>query len=215
MEYMNIGLHQAEVKFAADGRFTGYASVFGGVDSYGDTIHPGAFAKAVGSGREVKMYFNHGWRKFELPIGKMLVKEDERGLRVENAEFTPGLKMAEEVARAMQHGTVNGLSIGYMLSNEGFKSKKGGGRDIYEVAFLKEVSVVDWPADGAARIDMKTAIEQAKSFKDIEAILRDAGGFSRSDACALVSCVRTMARGDHDAEAKQAAEIRALFQRFP
>lgn len=215
MEYKAIALDSAEIKFLGDGTtdFTGYASVFGGVDSYGDTIHPGAFTKAVGAGREVKMYFNHGWKQFQLPIGKMTVVEDERGLLVKSAEFTRGLRMADEVALALQHRTVSGLSIGYRVASDGFKSKGAGqGRDIYRIDFLKEVSVVDWPADEAAQISMKAAIDDADSLKEMESLLRDAGGFSRADACALVSRIKSLAHGERDAETKRAAEVLALFQ---
>src|SRR5687768_13580022 len=131
MEFKQIALAEAEIKFLDDGNaFTGYASVFGGVDSYGDTIHPGAYSKAIGDGAEVKMYFNHGWKKFELPIGKMFVKQDERGLKVERAEFTKGIRTADEVALATRHGTVNGLSIGYRINPEKAPVKAEGGRDI-------------------------------------------------------------------------------------
>lgn len=202
LEYKSLSLDAAELKFAPDsGSFTGYASVFGGVDTYGDTIHPGAFTDSVGDGREVKMYFNHGWRKYELPIGKMFVKQDERGLRVERAEFTTGLQLAEEVKSALSHRTVEGLSIGYELDPTGFKTKgTGKGRDIYAVKSLKEISVVDWPADSAALVDMKSAIEDAIALKDIEGLLRDAAGFSRAEATALVSRIKSLSRGDHEGE---------------
>lgn len=216
MEFKQIALAEAEIKFLDDGNaFTGYASVFGGVDSYGDTIHPGAYTKAIGDGAEVKMYFNHGWKKFELPIGKMFVKQDERGLKVEHAEFTKGIRLADEVALATKHGTVNGLSIGYRINPEKSPVKAEGGRDIHEIDFLKEVSVVDWPADRAAILNAKSAIEEAESLKEIEAFLRDAGGFTRADACALVSRIKSLAHGDRDAEAKRLAEqVAAEFQRF-
>jgi HK97 family phage prohead protease len=212
MEFKTTPLADAELKFANDKpTFTGYASVFGGVDTYGDTIHPGAFKAAVGDGAEVKMYFNHAWIKRELPIGKMLVKEDARGLFVERGEFTPGLKMADEVALAVRHGTVTGLSIGYRVNEAGVKKKDGGkGRDIYEIDLLKEVSIVDWPADPAALIDMKAAIHEAESLKELENLLRDAAGFSRADATALVSRIKTLTHGDRVAK-PEPSELAALI----
>ena len=218
MEFKTISLADADLKFAPEeGAFTGYAARFGGVDSYGDTIHPGAFSRVAGAETEVKMYFNHGWIKRELPIGKMVVQEDEHGLRVKSAEFTRGIRMADEAALAVKHKTVNGLSIGYKVTEDQAKKKsQGRGRDIYEIEFLKEVSVVDWPADGSALIDVKSSIEEAESLKEIESLLRDAAGFTRADACALVSRIKSMAHGDRDAETKRLAErVAAEFQRFP
>lgn len=207
MEFKQITLNDAEIKFSGEGNsrtFSGYASVFGGDDSYGDTIHPGAYTKAVGDGAEVRMYFNHGWMRKELPIGKMLVKQDDHGLFVERAEFTHGIKLADDVALAIKHKTVNGLSIGYRITTEKTKQKSSGkGRDIYEIDFLKEVSIVDDPADAYALItNVKSAIEDSTALKDIEAILRDAGGFSRADACALVARIKSMGQSDSAPEIK-------------
>lgn len=211
MEFKTINLADAELKFAPDeGGFTGYAAKFGGVDSYGDTIHPGAFSKVAGSEAEVKMYFNHGWIKRELPIGKMVVVEDDQGLRVKSAEFTHGIRMADEAALAVKHRTVNGLSIGYRIAPDKTKRKaEGKGRDIYEIDFLKEVSVVDWPADGAALIDVKSSIEEAESLKEIESLLRDAAGFSRADATALVARIKSLSRGER--EQSKASDILAAI----
>jgi HK97 family phage prohead protease len=214
MEFKTTPLANAELKFSNEKpTFTGYASVFGGVDSYGDTIHPGAFKTAIGDGAEVKMYFNHGWLRRELPIGKMLVREDDRGLRVERGEFTTGLKAAEDVMLAARHGTVNGLSIGFATSEAKTKRKEGGGRDIYEIELLKEVSVVDWPADSQALMDMKSAIHEAETLKDIEALLRDAAGFTRADATALVSRIKSLTHGDRAAETDTSDLTAAIMQR--
>lgn len=60
---------------------------------------------------------------------------------------------------------------------------------------------------------LKAPIEDAKSLKEIESLLRDAAGFSRADATALVARVKSLCRGDHDAE-RQTAEIAGLFQQF-
>lgn len=61
--------------------------------------------------------------------------------------------------------------------------------------------------------DFKSLIEGADSLKKIEAFLRDAGGFSRTDATALVSRIKSLSHGDREAEAKT-AEIAGLFQQF-
>src|SRR5690606_21577011 len=54
---------------ARKGFFSGYASVFGGVDSYGDTILPGAYKKTLKHRRRpVQMRWNH----YGPVIGKWL-----------------------------------------------------------------------------------------------------------------------------------------------
>ena len=49
MERKLASLEALEVKFDGEGRFEGYASMFNGVDSYGDTIHPGAYLNTIPS----------------------------------------------------------------------------------------------------------------------------------------------------------------------
>jgi HK97 family phage prohead protease len=217
METKHLSLDASELKFSDSGMvFTGYASIFGGVDTYGDTIHPGAFKRAIQGNKTVVMYYNHGWKRDEVPIGKLDVVEDSKGLYVERAEFTQGIKLAEEVYLAAKHRTVTGLSIGYKLTQDGFKRKAQGGRDIYEIKELKEVSVVDFPADHKAQIyNIKSALEEAGSLKEIEALLRDAGGFSRMDATALVARIKSLHQSDSEAEEKlNKAAIAQIFEKF-
>lgn len=203
METKRLAITDCDFKFAdGDARsFTGYAAVFGGVDSYGDTILPGAFRSVVGDGTWVKMYWNHGWLRNELPIGRMRVSEDTKGLRVDEAQFTPKMMRADEVYESMRSGAVDGISIGYKVNPSKVRKNQYGGRDIADFKMLKEVSVVDYPADSAAVVDgIKSAIEEAETMKEIESLLREAAGISRADACGLVARIKALARGDRDAE---------------
>jgi HK97 family phage prohead protease len=218
MERKLLALDATEIKFSGSkaGVFEGYASVFGGVDSYGDTIVRGAFQNVLKAGKNPKMFWNH--RSWELPVGKWTkMEEDDRGLKVAG-EFTPGSPQAEAVKAAVEHGTVDGLSIGFRMSGDDYEITDKG-RLIKNVSELVEVSVVTFPADSAARVDMesvKSALEGVETLADFERFLRDAGGFSKSVATALVSKARTIARSESGAEdaAKAAAELRQMFQSF-
>ena len=108
----SLSLTDCEIKMDGDtGRFAGYASVFGGVDSHGDTILKGAFDTTLRRDGKPKMFYGHD--SFAgIPIGKWLsAKEDDKGLFVEG-ELTPGVSLAEDVRAALKHGTLDGLSIG-------------------------------------------------------------------------------------------------------
>lgn len=178
--------------------FAGYASKFNGVDSYGDTILPGAYSKVMaairkGSARMPKMFVNH--RSWELPTGKWVkMDQDDEGLVMEG-ELTKGLPMAAGVRAAMQHETVDGLSIGFRLDpNEVEVVDKGDGsrpqRIIKSIAELSEVSIVTYPADSEARIDVssvKSVIETFTSLSQYEDYMRDVCGFSRAAAKVFVS----------------------------
>ena len=52
MQIKTLPIQTLDLKFAGEGmQFSGYASVFGLVDSYGDTIAPGAYKDTL-QGRE-------------------------------------------------------------------------------------------------------------------------------------------------------------------
>lgn len=210
MEKKQISLESVEFKFEANrtGVFGGYASRFGGTDSYGDTILAGAFKRSIKNrARPIRMRWNH----YGPVIGKWTeVREDANGLYVEG-ELTPGHSVAEDVFASMKHGAVDGMSIGYRPIQ--IREIGDGKRELREIDLI-EISIVEEPADlGALISDVKSALDDVKSLKEIEAILRDAGRFSRTDATALVARIKSLAHGERDAELKGADEIRALFQK--
>lgn len=210
MERKNLELSAVELKFSEeDGgrKFSGYASVFGGTDSYGDTILPGAYKKTIKKReRPIQMRWNH----YGPVIGKWtVVQEDEKGLYVEG-ELTPGHSVAEDVYASLKHGSVTGLSIGYRPVQ--IRELGDGKRELKEIE-LVEISAVESPADIAAQIgNVKSEIETATTLKDYERILRDAG-LARADATALVSGIKSLAQSDSETE-RQTAEIAGLFQQF-
>jgi HK97 family phage prohead protease len=193
MERKLLGLDLIEVKFdaAGDGTFEGYASVFGGVDSYGDTILPGAYKKTLKrkkGDRPIRMRWNH-WGPV---IGKWLdIAEDEKGLKV-TGELTPGHSVAADVYASLKHGAIDGMSIGYRPVQ--IRELGDGKRELKEIE-LVEISVVEEPADLAARVgDIKSVVDGMTSLKDIEAWLREAHRFDRDDAGALVHRIKALAR---------------------
>src|SRR3546814_18087650 len=86
-----------ETKFdtgKTEGTFSGYAAVFGNVDSYGDVIERGAFKATLRAGEEKgklpPMLLQHGGGFFGggaddlLPIGqRTLIEEHSKGQRAE------------------------------------------------------------------------------------------------------------------------------------
>lgn len=214
-----LKIESVDLKMDGDtGKFSGYASVFGGVDSYGDTIIKGAFESTLRNGKP-KMFFNHSW---DMPIGKWTkAKEDDHGLFVEG-ELTPGLGLSADVRAAMIHGTLDGLSIGGYLK-KGDYEETDGGRIIRKWSNLMEVSPVVFPADGAARIDLssvksidfESVLLECETEKDIEKLLRDAG-LGKWEAMAIVSATRKIVKGreatDEDGMSAVLARIRHLAE---
>ena len=199
MQHKLSPFDRLSVKFddARPGFFSGYASVFGLVDSYGDTIAPGAYSKTLQNReRPIQLRWNH----YGGVVGKWLtLREDEKGLYVEG-ELTPGHSVAQDAYALMKHGAVNGLSIGYRPIEA---EQKDDGTRLLKQIDLVEISIVETPADAAALIgDVKSAIDGAASLKEIEALLRDVGGFKRNDVKALISRIKSMAPRDVEPETK-------------
>ena len=205
MQIKTTPLDALELKFVGEAmRFSGYASVFGLVDAYGDTIMPGAYKDTlVGRDRPVRMRWNH----YGPVIGKWVnLIEDTKGLYVEG-ELTPGHSKAIDTYASLKHGAVDGMSIGYMA--ESFVNTDGGAkRELHKIK-LFEISVVEEPADLAATIG---SVKSASTIREIEATLRDSCGFSRADALTLVTRIKSMLQGELAAEEKARQEIAALFQ---
>lgn len=214
MEHKALALVDAQIKLEGDdSTFVGYASTFGNVDSYGDTILKGAYADTLKQNGLPKMFFNHD--SYAVPIGKWVkAEEDDYGLLL-TGEFTPGNSLADEVRAALKHGTVDSMSIGYSLKKGDFDETTEG-RTIKKVARLAETSIVTFPADKFAKVDLSSVksfaeeIAQLETIRDFEYFLRDAGGFSKGAAQALTARVKTLF-GQRDAggqlEAREKAEI--------
>lgn len=204
---MNV-LHRqfglSDVKFAgADAgemTFTGYGAVFGNVDYYGDVIEPGAFADTLAAtqsgGDWPSMLLQHGgWGMSPddlSPIGVWTeLVEDGIGLKVGGklAETERG-KEAYTLLKMTPRPAIDGLSIGYLPKEWEPRSKPDEPRRKLKKVDLIEVSLVTFPANPKARVsDVKSLID-SMGFADVEAHLREAGGFTRAESKYVVTRLR-------------------------
>jgi phage prohead protease, HK97 family len=217
LQKKDLALTLCELKFAGDKgtSFKGYASTFNGVDDWGDTIVPGAYARTLKERPQVPMLWAHDRR--QVPPGKWLsLTEDSKGLLVEG-ELTPGNAQSENLAASMRHGALNGMSIGYYVFPDGERmdEKDPSIRKLTAID-LREISIVPMPADDSARIDLssvKASIEAIGSVSDLEEFLRDEGNFSRSSAKAVISRVKSVLLRDAGGESEQLKALKAELAR--
>lgn len=170
-----------------DGFFSGYASVFGNEDSYGDIVIKGAFAETIADwqerGKMPPVLWNH---KTDEPIGVYtLLKEDEKGLYVEGRLLVKDVVRAREIHALMKAGAVDGMSIGYSTVEYNYDKET----DITELLKLKlwENSIVVFPANDLSRVEaVKSKLQAGElpTLPEFEKFLRDAG-FSKSQATAI------------------------------
>jgi uncharacterized protein len=172
-----------EIKDLTDtGTFSGYASVYGNKDSYGDIVMPGAFAKTIANRPVVKILYQHDPH---MPIGKGRLEDSEVGLLV-HAQLTLAVSEAQKAFALLKDGVLDSLSIGYRVPAGGEQYDKGRDANLLQEIDLHEVSPVTFPANTLARIIGVKSRKEIQSIRDFEEILRDAG-FSRSEATALAS----------------------------
>jgi hypothetical protein len=211
MDFKQLSVDEAQIKVADDGsmRFSGYASVFGGLDAHGDRIEKGAYKGTLrGRDRRIKMRWNH----FGPVIGKWVtVKEDEYGLYVEG-ELTPGHSVAEDVYASIKHGAVDGMSIGFRVKDYAMD----GNVRVLKKIDLVEISVVEEPADLGARVgqvkNLGELIDEVDSLKEAESLLREAAGLSRAAATAFVSRVKGLCDTDERRDENVLSEFHKMLR---
>ena len=211
-ERRNAALH-AEFKFEAGNEATreivGYGAVFGNIDSYGDVIAPGAFAKSLADMRAglkqmPAMLLAHNPEA--LPVGKWTeMSEDSTGLRVKGflLDTTQGI----DTYKALKAGAITGLSIGFRPVEYALRSRPDEPRRTLKSVDLLEVSVVGFPANDKARVLSVKSADDINTIRDLEHVLRDAG-YSKSESARIASRYEAKSnRRDAEAEAaKQAAQ---------
>lgn len=173
-----------EVKdLSEDGTFTGYGSIFGNVDVYGDKVMPGAFVESLAKhrreGTAVMMLWQHN---ADEPIGVWEdLAEDAKGLWG-TGRLILDVQRAKEVHALMRNKAVRGLSIGYRE----VEADQEQGVRLLKKLDLWEISPVSFPANRRARIESVKSERMEEfarrlrdgepmSIKEFEDILREAG----------------------------------------
>ncbi len=166
-----------------EGTFTGYGSVFGNVDSYGEIVEPGAFAKSLARHAKDKsapvMLWQHDT---DQPIGVWEdLSEDAKGL-TGTGRLVLDVPQARSAYALLKAGALRGLSIGYHV----VKSEPDGAVVRLKELSLMEISVVTFPANTRASVTgvkSERWQEFARRLRDgdpmppneFEDILREAG----------------------------------------
>ncbi|WP_324028802.1 HK97 family phage prohead protease [Pantoea sp. JZ2] len=207
-----LAFEETEIKFSGDGKqgiFEGYASVFNNTDSDGDIILPGAFKNALANqSRKVAMFFNH--KTWDLPVGKWdSLAEDDKGLYV-RGQLTPGHSGATDLKAAMQHGTVDGMSVGFSVNKDDY-SLGTSGRIFKNIAALREISVCTFPANELAGVSAMKSVVGIETIRDVENWLRDSVGLSKSQAVGLIARFKSAVRSE-SGSGENEAQINALLE---
>ena len=174
LQFIDVPFEIKDSDVEETGTFRGYGSVFGNKDSHDDIILPGAFLKTIAKGGRngtgVAMLLQHDSRR---PIGIWTnLFEDKKGLKVEG-KLAMGTQDGKETYELMKMGALKGLSIGYDSILYEIDEKK-------KIRYLKEVelweiSPVTFGSNTRATVLTVKSIEEAKTEREFESLLREAG----------------------------------------
>lgn len=142
------------------GQFTGYASVFGNVDSVGDKIIKGAFAESLkdfgNGGAGIPCYWCHETSDPEMNLGTTLeATEDEHGLFVK-VQLDLDNPKAAYAYKLLKEKRVRQMSFAYQVTDG--ENRK----DCFEITGCKifEVSIVPVGANQATSIESVKALQE-------------------------------------------------------
>lgn len=152
-EWKILPLTDAKVSSDGNGSLTGYASTFGNIDSYGDTVQPGAYTAYLDEFVENGFIaWNHDWSAMIGTISS--AKQDTKGLLI-TADFhsTSEAQAARTItAERLARGKPVGLSIGYQTTKWSAGEIDGEPVRMLEEIKLFETSLVAVPADSFAGV---------------------------------------------------------------
>nr|DAV65821.1 MAG TPA: prohead serine protease [Caudoviricetes sp.] len=153
-----------------EGIISGYASVFGNVDSYGDIVVKGAFSKSIEkietTGKVISVFYGHNMEDPRANIGRVIeLREDNHGLFFRAQLDLSGDTYGRLVYEQLKDGRLDSLSFGFSVIG-GANTEDG-----YELRELElyEISVVPIPANQEAQITEVKA-GRAISAKNMELI---------------------------------------------
>lgn len=140
IQYKSVSLEKSQV--SDTGKITGYLSVFGKVDSDGDILIKGCFARSISdrgpqsnTNRKIAFLWQHD---MDDPIGQFtMLKEDDYGLYFE-AELDAGVTSADRAKLQLKSGTLNQFSVGFQYIWDQMEYD-----DTQEACIIKEVNLFE------------------------------------------------------------------------
>lgn len=207
LKHRQVPFHFKAVK--DDGSFEGYASIFGNTDAYRDVVIPGAFADSLVNWQQQDAMPPVLWQHQSYsPIGATTaIAEDGKGLVVAGQLLIKDVQQAREAFALAKAKVVRGLSIGYDPVEEEYDGKTNVNRLIK--VDLWEYSFATFPANTEATITAVKSLLAAgelPSLPEFEDSLREALGYSRSQAKAIASHGLKFLLEQRDADKSKLAE---------
>ena len=225
-QYLEVPFEIKAEDITDEGIFSGWGSLFDQEPDAGrDIVARGAFYDTLAKGGRNRTGIMMGWQHDTrgMPPGVWLeLREEPKGLYVKG-QLDLNTQLGRDILSIMKLGAKTGtwrfsLSIGYDSIEEEYQTIKVGAENIdIRVRLLKkvelwEVSIVNFPMKlGATIIDVKDAIQKAKTERELEKALRESGNVSKSDAQHIISLVKAVLRDSKSKEEEEQAMMNDLL----
>jgi uncharacterized protein len=153
---------------------TGYAAVFNSeanLGSFSEVIRPGAFAKSLATGSNVRALYHHEGNALlgTTRSGTLKLQEDAHGLRFDLS--LPATSHGNDLAILVERGDVAGCSFGFRVADGGDRWEQRGGQMVRELLTvdLEEVTLTADPAYADTTVAMRNRPHQ-QCFVDLNRI---------------------------------------------
>lgn len=225
LDKLGIVYKEAEIKdFDSTSRtISGYAAVFNNVDSVGDMLLRGCFAKSIedrGPQSEAKQKILLLWQhETKNPIGKISeLKEDEHGLYFE--AVLDDVEEAERALRQLESGTLNQFSIGFSYVWDKCHYDTTG--DVFVVGEVKlyEISVVSFGANAETEyLGLKSDDADNEVEKKITDFTKGLTNDKQHEFMKILSFVKSLSAAvphedAHESEEAEETERKSVFDCF-
>ncbi|WGH20040.1 capsid maturation protease [Gordonia phage Tarzan] len=168
-----------------EGEFTGYASVFGNIDSYGDVVMPTAFdadlAAWEAKGDPIPVLFGHNMSDPDYNIGHVVeATTDDHGLKV-RVQLDLQNPKSVQVYRLLKGRRINQMSFAYDILRAGWEvrpKENGDDGDTEEYFALHELKIYEVSV-------VPIGANQETEIVDVKALTRFADHIAGGDAAAV------------------------------
>jgi hypothetical protein len=184
VEFRVVQLGNEEIRNDGGRLLRGYASVFSSPSEwlgFREVVAPGAFARSLSSGRDIKALVEHDPARIvgRTENGSLELHEDEHGLRVriDPNDSSEGRDLTENI----RTGLLSQMSIGFRVLEETWENRGGEEfRTLVEVD-LVEVSIVADPAYTSTEIGVSD-----RGFDGgVVVVEEDGGAWAKAMAAAI------------------------------
>lgn len=185
-QYKTLTLDEWNIKADADDEapsISGYVSIFGNKDSYGDIVHKGAFSKNLKKGGGKRPLLVDHNPSFNGTVGIAELEEDDKGLKFKgyiNEDVQAGRDLMAHLRFAKKRKMKIGTSFGYFISKSDPLDEQNpwNGLNLRELEVF-EATITQFPANPKAGVSMPSVkstevlIKQFLANPDAVKALRD------------------------------------------